>query len=180
MKFIIYPLLGAFIGYLTNWLAITLLFRPRRKILGVQGLIVKRKELIAVKAGEIISQYLLNTQEISKSIDKKKVRSSISKLVDKTLSLIPDIGRKFLAKRLADITYYYFFDRYGTIKEEILELAVNDSDLENIVRDKIMNYDIGELEYIIKKASGAEIAFILWSGAMLGLIVGVIEALLPL
>ena len=49
LKFVIYPLLGAFLGYLTNWIAIMLLFRPKKKILGVQGVLEKRKPEITLK-----------------------------------------------------------------------------------------------------------------------------------
>ncbi|MCK4796520.1 MAG: DUF445 family protein [Spirochaetes bacterium] len=179
-KFIIFPLLGSLLGYLTNWIAITLLFRPRKKILGIQGLLEKRKMIIAQKAGELIREYLLNTGELKKVIDKEKVKQSIAKLVDKTLIFMPKLGKRLLSKTLREITYLYFFDKDGYIKDEMLELALSDADLENIVTEKIMNYDINELEHIIKKAAGTEISFILLSGAVLGFIIGIIEAFLPI
>ena len=178
-KFIIFPILGSFLGYLTNWIAIKLLFRPRKKILGIQGLLEKRKVIIAKKAAEIIREYLLNTNELKKVVDKQKVKQSISKLVDKTLILVPKIGRKILSKALRELTYFYFFDKNGLIKDEMLELAVSDADLENIIIEKITNYDISQLEIIIKKASSTEITFILLSGAVLGFLIGIIEAFLP-
>jgi uncharacterized membrane protein YheB (UPF0754 family) len=179
LKYIVYPFLGAFIGFLTNWIAITLLFRPKKKIFGIQGVLEKRKPELAKKTAEVISEYLLNTQEIKKIVDKEKVETSIVKLVDKTLSSMPRFAKNLLSKTLQDITYKYFFDKSGYIKEEILELALNDSELENIITEKIMNYEIGQIEYIIKKASGPEINFILASGAVLGFIVGLLETLLP-
>jgi len=180
IRLAIYCTLGSFLGYITNWIAITLLFRPRKKILGIQGLLEKRKEIIAKTAGQLIREYLLNTQEISKVVDKKKVKDSIKKLVDKTLSFIPELGRRVLSKTLREVTYFYFFDKNGFIKDEIVELTISDADLEKIIYDKITNYDIGELEYIIKKASATEIRFILLSGAFLGFFIGIIEALLPI
>jgi uncharacterized membrane protein YheB (UPF0754 family) len=179
-KFIIYPFLESFLGYITNWIAIKLLFRPKKKIFGIQGLLQKRKSLLAQKAGEAIREYLLNTQEIKKVVDKEKVKKSINKLVDKTLLFVPRLGKKALSKILREMTYLYFFDKKsGYIKDEMLELALSDSDLENIIREKIMNYDIGEIEDIINKVSHTEIRFILYSGAVLGLIVGIIEVFLP-
>jgi len=179
-KFILHPLLGGIIGYLTNWVAITLLFKPKNKILGVQGLLQKRKRIIAETAAEVIRQYLLNTAELKKVVDKDKVRDSISKLVDKTIILLPKTLKKMLSKILRELTYFYFFDKNGYMKDEIIELAVSDSDLEKIVIDKIMDYDISEIERIIKKASSTEISFILWSGAALGVLIGIIQALLPM
>ena len=178
-KFIIFPLLGAFLGFVTNWLAITLLFRPRKKIFGIVGLLQKRKPTIAKKAGEVIREYLLNTKELKKVMDKEKVKISIEKLVDNTLKTVPSIGRKMFSKALREITYKYFFDDDGFVKEEILELALSDADVEKIIIEKIMDYDISEIEKIIKKASGVEILFILCSGGVLGIIIGLIQALIP-
>jgi len=61
-----------------------------------------------------------------------------------------------------------------------MELAITDTEFEKIVIDKINSYDISQIEKIIKKASGPEMMFILISGAVLGFIIGIIEALLPL
>ncbi|HNZ26935.1 MAG TPA: DUF445 family protein [Spirochaetota bacterium] len=179
LRYVTYPLLGAGLGSMTNWIAITLLFRPRKKILGVQGLLQKRKGLIAVKAAEIIREYLLNTNELKKVMDKDKARTGIDRLVEKTLAIVPRLGRKIFSKALREIAYKFFFDDEGYVKKEILELALNDSDLEKIVVEKISNYDISELERIIKKASGAEINFIIWSGGVLGFFVGLVEVFLP-
>jgi|SRR3989344_5260730 len=47
------PIIGFVIGYVTNWIAIVMLFHPRKKIFGIQGIIPKRKALLARKIGEI-------------------------------------------------------------------------------------------------------------------------------
>lgn len=179
-QYIVYPLIGSLLGYSTNLVAITLLFRPKKKILGVQGLLEKRKEIIAKKAAEVVREYLLNTNEIKKVVDKDKVKVSIEKLVDKTLANLPNMGKKFISASLREITYRYFFEKNdGYIKDEMLELAISDAELEQLIYEKIVGYDIGELETIIKKASGPEIRFILLSGAVLGLFIGLVQALLP-
>lgn len=180
LKIIIYPLLGALIGYSTNWIAITLLFKPKNKIFGIQGLLQKRKRLIAEKAAELIREYLLNTNELKKVLDKTKVKESIFKLVDRSIRVVPGPIKKLISKTLREIVYKFFFDKEGYIKDEILELALSDADLENIVIEKIMNYDITELEKIIKQASSVEINFILFSGAVLGMIIGLIQAFIPI
>lgn len=179
LKFVIYPLLGAFLGYLTNWIAIMLLFRPKKKILGVQGVLEKRKPEIAKKASLVIREYLLNTQELKKIVDKQKVKESIEGLMEIFLAKFPRFAKKLAAKLLREMTYLYFFDKDGFIKDEFISLAINDRELEKIVEDKIMNYELEEIEKIIKKASGPEITFILWSGAVLGFIIGTIEAFIP-
>jgi len=179
-RFLIFPLLGASLGYLTNWIAITLLFRPRRRILGIQGLLEKRKAAIARSTAEIVRTYLLNTAEIRRMVDREKARRSIHRLVERQLTLMPRLGRRILSRGLRELTWRYFFDRDGYVKDEILELALNDADLEKIMVEKISAADLSQLERAIRRASGPEIRFILFSGGVLGFIIGLVEALLPL
>lgn len=180
LRFLVFPLLGALLGYLTNWIAITLLFRPRRKILGVQGLLEKRKAALARNTAEIIRTYLLNTRELRRLVDRDKARRTIDRLIRRQLSLMPGLGRRLLSRGLRELTYHYFFDSDGYVKEEILKLALNDADLEKIMVDKISRYDIQQLESVIRRASGPEIQFIMLTGGILGFIIGLVEAFLPL
>ncbi len=46
-KLCLIPLIGFIIGYFTNYIAIKMLFHPRRKIFGFQGIIPKRKKALA-------------------------------------------------------------------------------------------------------------------------------------
>lgn len=179
-KFIIYPFLGAFLGYITNWIAITLLFKPKKKIMGIQGILEKRKPEIAKKTANVIREYLLSTQELKKLIDKEKVKNGIDLLIDKSLNKLPNFGKRIISKMFRETIYLFFFDKEGFVKDEFVKLAVNDAELEKVIEDKIMNYELDEIEKIIKKASGPEISFILWSGAIIGFIIGIIEALIPI
>ena len=52
-KIILIPIIGAIIGLITNWIAIKMLFHPRKKIFGIQGVIPKRKKDIAKRIGDI-------------------------------------------------------------------------------------------------------------------------------
>ena len=59
---LIIPVISAFIGWITNWVAIKMLFHPRNpiNILGiqVQGIFPKRQQQFAEKLGKIISNDL--------------------------------------------------------------------------------------------------------------------------
>ncbi|HEY8892936.1 MAG TPA: DUF445 family protein [Clostridium sp.] len=75
MKFIIGSLVGAVIGYITNWLAIKMLFRPHKeirifnfKVPFTPGLIPKEKYRISKSIGESIGQHLLTKETIIKSL----------------------------------------------------------------------------------------------------------------
>jgi len=52
-KIILIPIIGAVIGLITNWIAVKMLFHPRKKIFGIQGVIPKRKKNIAKRIGDV-------------------------------------------------------------------------------------------------------------------------------
>ncbi len=68
------PVVGAIIGYATNWIAVKMLFRPRHeiRILGrrlpfTPGVIPKGQERLANAAGRVVKDHLLN-HEIMRSV----------------------------------------------------------------------------------------------------------------
>ena len=81
LRFLVYPLLGAFVGYITNYLAIKLLFRPKRRVLGIQGLLPKRKAEIAKRAGEVVNSYLVNREAIRLKIDTRRLDEGIDRFL---------------------------------------------------------------------------------------------------
>lgn len=88
MKFIIPILVGSIIGYITNWFAIKMLFRPQReiKLLGFHlpftpGLIPKEKHRIAKSIGEAVGTYLLTPETFTKTLLNDKTDQQIEMLV---------------------------------------------------------------------------------------------------
>lgn len=77
------------IGFFTNWLAITMLFKPaeKRPILG-QGLIPAQKNRIAYRLAQAVSDDLINPEIIKKKISESKV---ISKYRQQTTDYIKGI-----------------------------------------------------------------------------------------
>ncbi|HEX6983472.1 MAG TPA: DUF445 family protein [Balneolaceae bacterium] len=67
---------GGLIGFGTNWLAITMLFKPveKRPILG-HGLIPAQKDRIAYRLAQAVSDDLINPEIIKKKISESKVIS---------------------------------------------------------------------------------------------------------
>ena len=52
-RLLLLPVIGFVIGYFTNYLAVKMLFHPRRQFFGIQGVIPKRKQILAKKIGEV-------------------------------------------------------------------------------------------------------------------------------
>ncbi|MGQ0483328.1 MAG: hypothetical protein ACT4O0_20170 [Pseudonocardia sp.] len=60
----IVPLLGAVIGYVTNWLAIAVIFEPVEPRFGFQGLFIRRQKEVADVWAGIISERIVSLQNI--------------------------------------------------------------------------------------------------------------------
>ena len=66
-KLVLIPVIGFFIGYFTNYIAIKMLFYPRRKFWGFQGVLPGRKKIIARKISEASISFLpLNIKKLEK------------------------------------------------------------------------------------------------------------------
>ena len=72
-EFFIMVGVGTLIGWLTNYLAIKLLFRPYKEInfvfFKLQGLIPKRRHEIAVNIADVIEKELISLEEIGEKLD---------------------------------------------------------------------------------------------------------------
>ncbi|MBU3129694.1 DUF445 family protein [Clostridium tagluense] len=95
MKFLIGSLVGAIIGYITNWLAIKMLFRPHKelkigkfKVPFTPGLIPKEKSRIAKSVGESIGQHLLTKETILKSLCSENMNEQLDVWVQSKIGAI--------------------------------------------------------------------------------------------
>ncbi len=84
--------ISGLIGFLTNWIAITMLFRPlkKRPLLG-QGLIPAHKERIAYRLSAAVSEDLINAEIIKNKISQS---DAISKYRKKTIRQLLFVTRK--------------------------------------------------------------------------------------
>lgn len=83
------PLLGAFIGYLTNKVAIKMLFRPltAKHIYGIRvpmtpGVIPSKRADLAVNIGEMVGSHLLTSKEISGALEKESFQNTLYSLIE--------------------------------------------------------------------------------------------------
>lgn len=101
LKIIAMPLIGFVIGYFTNYLAIKMLFYPRKKILGIQGILPKRKKEIAKRIADVspsILPYNLDKIEKIPFVGKKAIDVLKKSIEEKVSSFSEDELEKIVFK----------------------------------------------------------------------------------
>lgn len=193
---ILIPLISAFIGWFTNWIAIKMLFHPRepRKILGmtIQGIFPKRQQQFAEKLGKLVSEELLSFTDIEKKITSPKNIQQLMPVVEEHID-------QFLRRKLADempiISMFIgentiqqlksvFMKELETLFPVIMQRYMGnlqqELDLERIVIKKVAGFSSDKLESILVSIMSKEFRFIEILGGILGFIIGLLQVLISL
>lgn len=187
------PFVTALIGWFTNWVAIRMLFRPRKpmRILGItwQGLIPRRQDDLSKQTAEIIESEILQQHVIRNAIQSIDIEPHLRALVEKMVD-------QKLKEKLASIPFVGSFVNDSTLEmikgmavesltEEIPSIVNNVSnDLESkiqvkhLVQTRMNALDLDALENIVKRVAKNEFRRIEQLGAVLGFLVGLIQVLL--
>jgi len=91
------PLLGALIGYVTNHVAIRMLFRPLHpwRLLGLRlpltpGIIPAKRGELAQKMGEMVGSHLLTSADVGRALEKEGFRRELRQAVSDKLGELLD------------------------------------------------------------------------------------------
>lgn len=193
IKVLVFALIGALIGWITNLIAIKLLFRPFQPIkipvlnFSIQGLIPKRRDEIASSIGNVIEQELLSFDELVDKVMgdnnisqiKIAIKNKINEIIrDKLPSIIPSFFKNMIHSYIDD-----FIEKDGDaiindLIRKSLDKASKDISISEIVEDKIKAFEIEKIEEIIISIAKTELKHIEILGGVLGFIIGVVQGLL--
>jgi uncharacterized membrane protein YheB (UPF0754 family) len=97
VPYVLPPLLGAVIGYVTNYIAIRMLFRPLRawRIFGLRvpltpGIIPSKRDELAQKMGEMVGSHLLTAEDVGRALEKEAFRRELQQAVAEKLGVFLD------------------------------------------------------------------------------------------
>ena len=103
---ILIPIISAFIGWLTNYIAIKSLFQPIKPkkffILTFQGVIPKRKKALSSNIANVVEKYLFSHKDILEEFERpeniNKIKKKILPIIEnKIIDKIPDMFKAFAA-----------------------------------------------------------------------------------
>ena len=195
-QLLVMVLISGAIGWITNWVAIKMLFRPHKEInfglFKIQGLIPKRKAEIGTGIASIIQNELISVKDVISNIDREEFSKRLNSLIDDVL----DKNLKKKVKEKFPLLQMFFTDKVAkdignTIREIVMEnqekifeifsnYAEENIDFEVIISDKISNFSLDKLEEIITLLANKELKHIEVIGAILGMLIGAVQYLITL
>jgi len=195
-QFLIMIIISGAIGWITNWVAIKMLFRPHKEInfglFKIQGLIPKRRAEIGTGIANIIQNELISVKDVISNIDRVEFSKRLNDLIEDVL----DKNLKKKVKEKFPLLQMFFSDKVAkdvgnTIKDIVMEnqekifeifsnYAEENIDFEVIISDKISNFSLDKLEEIITLLAKKELKHIEVIGAVLGVLIGAIQYFITL
>ncbi len=195
LQLIFIPLIASAIGWITNKIAVLMLFHPKKpiRILGIkiQGIFPKRQLDIANRIGEMVAENLLSHDDV-------KQRVFTSENINQVKEIIENQLESYLERDLKE-TYPLFVSIFvgskkrNQIKEKVL-VKVDDTiqdlqsnfksylsekvNIKEIVTEKVASLDSGEVNKLMTTVMKSELQFIEWIGAFLGFLIGFIQVIL--
>ncbi|MGL5695339.1 MAG: DUF445 domain-containing protein [Peptostreptococcaceae bacterium] len=192
LKIALLASIGGVIGYVTNVLAIKLIFRPIEPIkipilnLEIIGLIPKRRNEIAKNIGEIIQEEFLSMDDILESImtneDKEKIivyiKEKIMNIAQEKMSFVPFPIKSMIEGYIMEAVDTEVTSAINDLSEDLINNAKDRINIQEIVENKINELDLLELENLIIKVAKKELKHIEILGLILGFFIGIIQGVI--
>ena len=198
IKFWLIPIIGAFIGWITNYVAIKMLFHPRKpinlKIFTLHGVFPKNKSRIATKLGDslyylLFDECLISFEDIKGKLQeptamanfKDEISIHVERIIREKVENMP-IAKAFISEKFIQNLHQMAVDEIemalpgviGNYIDKIKEKV----DIKQMVFDKVSNFSDQKLEDLLLAITGKEFKFIEMVGAVLGFLIGIVQMLL--
>jgi uncharacterized membrane protein YheB (UPF0754 family) len=188
---IIIPVTSAFIGWVTNWLAVRMLFRPQKpaRIFGItiQGIFPKKQPQFAQQIGALVSRELVSFNEIEEKITStesvKKIMPVAEQHIDdflrnKLKEAFPMIGMLIGEKTIGTLKTIFMNELetiFPIIMKEYVQNLQKDLNLEHMVATKIAALSADKLEAGMQQGLKKELRMAGLFFGLLGFLMGLIQ-----
>ena len=188
------PFIAAGIGWVTNYLAVKMLFHPRKKVrvlgLHVQGVFPKRQTALAEKLGDLVSDELFSIEEVTEKIHDIAESDDITKILvtriektmsEKLLKTFPMLSMFLTDEMVGKVSGLFLSELKGMltdVSDTIAKKLEDDIDVRATVREKVQDFSSDKLEEILFSIMKKEFRFIEYVGAVLGFLIGSFQLLL--
>ncbi len=194
---IVLPLFGLGIGWLTDWLALKMIFLPRepKQFFGFynwQGVFQKRRDEVAADYGDMIAREIITVPNLLEAVlrgpKSDRLFSLISREVQKTIDAQASVVKPFVAiavgtKRFQEMKQVAAAKAAERVPDTIRHAetyAVNALDVRNTIVDRMRRLSPLEFEQLLRPAFRQDEWKLIAVGAVIGGLVGELQALLLL
>lgn len=189
------PFIAAVIGWVTNYIAVKMLFHPRKQIVflfvKIQGVFPKRQALLAEKLGNLVAKELFSVKDLTEILKSSDIQTDAKIVIElKVDELIKNFlaGNKMLAMFISDSLINDLKAKFVSeiekalpeIIDTISEKLEEKVDIQKIVAEKVNKLSSDEVEKLLYSIMEKEFRFIEIVGAVLGFIIGCIQMLIVL
>ena len=192
LVYISMPITSAFVGWLTNWIAIKMTFYPIRfwgipPYIGWQGIIPRKAHKMASKSVELMTTKLIRVEEIFDKVKPDQMAKALAEPMKKvTADLVDEVGRtsnptvwdltpgairEQIAKQVNKETGPLLETSIKEIKRNILNVF----DLKSLVIKNLTGDNVVLLNEMFQRCGKKEFTFIALSGIYFGLPFGVLQ-----
>jgi uncharacterized membrane protein YheB (UPF0754 family) len=184
------PLVASLIGWITNYIAVRMLFRPRRpyRILGVTilGLIPKRQSELARSIGDTVESQLLTAEDLANLLNtpdtQERVHRAMINQVDAFLNQFAQQNPMFalflqgdLAQQIKDSLVQQLQAAVPGMLEELLGGLKGKVNIGTFISRRVEALELDALEQLVYRVSANELKTIELLGGVLGFLVGCIQ-----
>ncbi|MBT7651026.1 MAG: DUF445 family protein [Opitutae bacterium] len=190
------PIIAAIIGWLTNYLAVKMLFHPKVPInvlgISIHGVFPKRQKTLAEKLGSLVAKELFSIGDITKKIEDiakseksmeligKRIEKTIRNKLVKSFPMLAMFLTDDMVEKVTNLFKSELQDFLTDFSQDIRERLEENIDVEKLVRDKVEAFSSDKLEQILFAIMKKEFRFIEIIGAVLGFIIGCFQVGLTL
>jgi uncharacterized membrane protein YheB (UPF0754 family) len=185
------PLVGAFVGWVTNVLAIWMLFHPRRpvRVLGltIQGLIPRRRRELADAIARTVAVHLVTTEDLYRLLSTEEVQGAFTSTLEEHIgNLLRErlwrhavLERVFTGRVLEGLQRALAREVMRTVPD-LLDLFTGRLEqyvsISEIVKERLERFEEERIEALVRGIAERELKAIELWGGVLGFAIGLIQS----
>jgi len=185
------PFIAAIIGWFTNYLAVKMLFYPRKKVkflfIEFQGIFPKKQRILAERIGKLVAEELLSVKDLQEIMNNPENVNGINKNIEERIEdyLVNTFPEKypmlsyFIGEKSRDKIQRAMMVEMETMGPAVMNQAIENLettlDIEEFVKERVSLYSTDRIESLIQGILSSEFKFIERVGAVVGFLVGIAQ-----
>lgn len=182
--FLTVPVVSAFIGWLTNWQAVKMIFWPAQRKFGWQGIVYAHADVFSTNLGRIAQNDLMSGADMAAKLDPAELERALEPVLAKeTPALLEAAAEKIRPGAWAMVPPPMQAMAIEQVKartrviareltDELRPRAGELLDVEAMVKAQLSGANVDRLARLTQQIGHKEFKFIEYSGGVFGLVIG--------